>query len=67
MFNLKHLKFIVRKGGQCYECVWWNRGDYQTPLQKLFALDIAFRPEINIWQGKENLQLCIQDVRKSKK
>jgi single-stranded-DNA-specific exonuclease len=63
----KHLKFVVRKGSQRYECVWWNKGDYKNQLQKLFALDIAFKPEINIWQGKENLQLCIEDVRKSKK
>jgi single-stranded-DNA-specific exonuclease len=63
----KHLKFIVRKGGQSYECVWWNKGAYQDAIQKLPVLDIAFTPEINIWQGRENLQLCVEDVREAVK
>lgn len=62
----KHVKFTVRKNGQTFECVWWNQGRIKQMLQNAGALDIAFRPEINIWQGRENLQLCIEDIREHK-
>jgi single-stranded-DNA-specific exonuclease len=62
----KHLKFNVQKNGQSYECVWWNQGKQIQALQNTTLVDIAFKPEINIWQGRENLQLCIEDVRENK-
>jgi single-stranded-DNA-specific exonuclease len=62
----KHLKFFVQKNGRSYECVWWNQGNYITILQNIDSFDIAFRPELNIWQGRESIQLCIEDIRENR-
>jgi single-stranded-DNA-specific exonuclease len=62
----RHLKFFVQKNGRSYECVWWNQGKYVTMLQNLNSFDIAFRPELNVWQGRENIQLCIEDIREDR-
>jgi single-stranded-DNA-specific exonuclease len=59
----RHLKFFIQKHGRRFECVWWNQGKYIDMLQTIDAFDIAFRPELNIWQGRENIQLCIEDIR----
>ena len=64
MTDGKHLKFTVEKGNQLFECVWWRGGKYKDSLQFGETIDLAFRMEANSWQGKERLQLVVEDVAK---
>ncbi|NOX87405.1 MAG: single-stranded-DNA-specific exonuclease RecJ [Calditrichaeota bacterium] len=63
MSNGKHLKLIVQKGNQTYECVWWNSGEYKDSLSFGQQVDIAFRMGINNWRGATKVQLVVEDVR----
>ncbi|RLD17111.1 single-stranded-DNA-specific exonuclease RecJ [candidate division KSB1 bacterium] len=61
----KHLKLIIQKGNQMYECIWWNSGEYKDDLNFGQKMDIAFRMGINNWRGSTKVQLIISDVRPS--
>ena len=41
----------------------------QTELKNIVAFDrqydIVFKPSLNLWNGKENLQLVIEDMKES--
>jgi len=63
MTNGKHLKLYVQKGNQIFECVWWNAGEYKDILKFGQLVDVAFRLNINNWQGTERLQLTLEDMR----
>jgi len=59
----KHLKFYVSKGSREFECIWWQKGDNKNKIKFGMAIDIAFKPTINIWNGSKKLQLVIEDIR----
>jgi len=59
----KHLKLLIQKANQYYECVWWNCGAYKDELRFGSLMDVAFRLNINNWQGTERLQLAMEDAR----
>ncbi len=59
----KHLKLIVQKGNQTYECVWWNAGEYKNSLRFGQQVDLAFRMSVNNWRGANRVQLVLLDVR----
>jgi single-stranded-DNA-specific exonuclease len=61
----KHLKLYVQKGNQLFECVWWNSGIYKDELTFGAKMDIAFKLNINNWQGTDRLQLTIEDLKYS--
>ncbi|MHB2150184.1 single-stranded-DNA-specific exonuclease RecJ [Calditrichota bacterium LG25] len=63
MGNGKHLKLFVEKGNQTYECVWWNAAEYKDALQFGQPVDIAFKLSVNNWQGRDRLQLVVEDIR----
>lgn len=58
--NKEHLKLIVEKDGMIFDAIWWSAGD--IGLEKDDLLDIAFAPQINVFNGNINLQLIIKDV-----
>ena len=60
--NSNHLKLIVQKGGSRFECVWWNRSDVKNDIEFDMTVDVAFRPEINLWNGYKKVQLVIEDI-----
>ena len=60
--NGSHLKFYVQNGNKSFECVWWGKGNLKDHLRFGEILDIAFRPEINFWNGSSKLQLVVEDV-----
>jgi len=62
MTNGRHLKFTVQRGNQTFECVWWRGGENKDSLWFGQTVDIAFRFGINSWQGKERLQLVVEDA-----
>ncbi len=59
----KHHRLIVasKESGSQFECVLWNsRGRLPDPEQ---VVDLAFMPEINVYNGQERLQLVVADWR----
>jgi single-stranded-DNA-specific exonuclease len=61
----KHLKFVFQAGGRDFEGVWWQRGDLKDTVAFDHYYDVVFKPSINLWNGNENLQLVIEDMRES--
>lgn len=58
--NKEHLKLIIEKDGMLFDAIWWSKGD--LGLSAGAKLDIAFSPQINVFNGNVNLQLIIKDV-----
>ena len=56
----RHLKVRLGKGGQNFDAIGFGLGD-RHPL-KGATLDVLFTPEINRWQGREQVQLKIIDL-----
>lgn len=56
----EHLKLIVETPNGTIDCVWWSRGD--VPLMAGDKLDIAFAPQINVFNGITSVQLLLKDV-----
>ena len=61
----RHLKMIFESGSREFECVWWRRGEYKDVLSFYMAYDIAFKPSLNLWNGRESLQLVIEDIKET--
>jgi len=62
MTNGRHLKFTIQRGNQTFECIWWRGGENKDSLWFGQIIDLAFRLGINSWQGKERLQLVVEDA-----
>ena len=58
----KHIKLFLRSGSFTFECVWWGKGDLKDEIMFGSTVDIACRPEQNIWNGNTRLQLVIEDI-----
>ncbi len=56
----EHLKLSVETDRGLLDCVWWSRGD--IPLIAGDKLDIAFAPQINVFNGVTSVQLILKDV-----
>ena len=56
----EHLKLIVNTPSGTIDCVWWSRGD--VPLLSGDRLDIAFAPQLNVFNGVTSVQLVVKDV-----
>jgi single-stranded-DNA-specific exonuclease len=61
----KHIKLIFQAGGRDFEAVWWRRGELKDVVAFDHYYDVVFKPSINLWNGKENLQLVIEDMQES--
>lgn len=55
----KHLKIYLENG---YQAVAFNLGDKAAEISA-GQFDLIAQPEINCWQGKENIQLKVNDYR----
>lgn len=55
-----HLKLIIETPQGPKDCIWWSRGD--IPLIAGDKLDIAFAPQLNVFNGNTDIQLIIKDV-----
>ena len=62
----KHLKFkLVGGSGKRFEAVWWDgveRSKGRT-LGRGNSIEMAYTPEVNVWQGNTRLQLVVEDLR----
>lgn len=60
----RHLRALARCGGVAIEVVGFGRGDLAPRLGGR-AWDLAFRPELDEWQGRRRLRLNLVDVREA--
>ena len=62
----KHLKLkLFDAERRAFEAVWWDgveRSKGRTP-QGGDCIEVAYTPEVNVWQGNRNLQLVVEDIR----
>lgn len=62
----KHLKLkLFDAERHSFEAVWWDgveRSKERTPRAG-DRIEIAYTPEVNVWQGYRNLQLVVEDIR----
>ena len=56
-----HLRMRVSGNGISYGSIWFNKGHLINFLSEP-ALDIAFTPHINIWNGASDIQLKMKDI-----
>ncbi|TFH00195.1 MAG: single-stranded-DNA-specific exonuclease RecJ [Calditrichales bacterium] len=61
----RHIKLIFGIGSREFECVWWRRGEQKENIEFYKDYDIAFRPSINLWNGRGKLQLIVEDLQLS--
>ncbi len=61
----RHLKLVVEKGNQAFECVWWNAGENKDEIRFGEMIDAAFKMNINNWRGSTKLQLVIEDIKEA--
>ncbi len=58
----RHLRLRVRRAGASGEVIGWDMGGLVDRLNGDAAIDLAFVPEFNDWQGQRHIQLRACDV-----
>jgi single-stranded-DNA-specific exonuclease len=61
----RHVKFVFQAQGRDFEAVWWRQGEMKDVVAFNHYYDVVFKPSINLWNGRENLQLVIEDMKES--
>jgi single-stranded-DNA-specific exonuclease len=56
----KHVKMWVTNGRSSHEAVWWGAGNGSLPVGQF---DLAFSPQINLFNGQRTVQLKVLDWR----
>ncbi len=57
----QHLKLWVTDGAVTHEAIWWGAGhEAALPVGRF---DLAFTPQINIFNGRRSVQLKVLDWR----
>ena len=59
----RHLKLKVRQtgNGKPFDAIGFGLGDMHLPAGR--TADMVFTPELNRWQGYENIQLRLIDIK----
>jgi len=57
-----HLKIKLEAGGRSYDAIGFGMAAKNIDSG---LVDIAFVPELNVWNGRESLQLRLKDIRRS--
>ncbi|MBO5059881.1 MAG: single-stranded-DNA-specific exonuclease RecJ [Clostridia bacterium] len=60
----KHLRLRLTDGKETYNAVGFNMGEFCDEFNPSDVVSIAFNMNINIYQGSENLQLLVKDIKK---
>jgi single-stranded-DNA-specific exonuclease len=58
----KHLKLKLEANGVRFEAIGFNLAA-KEPASK--SVDLAFTPQVNVWNGRKSLQLKLKDLRES--
>ncbi|WP_018085630.1 single-stranded-DNA-specific exonuclease RecJ [Desulfurispora thermophila] len=61
--NGDHLKLTVQEDGVALDCIAFNLAAAREEIAAARAVDLAFAPAINEWQGRRFLQLEVKDIR----
>ena len=56
-----HLKLTMEHQGRIYDSIAFRQGDRIDQCKGL--VDLAYKPEMNYWNGKYNLQFIVSDFR----
>ncbi len=56
-----HLKLTMEHQGRIYDSIAFRQGDRIDQCKGL--VDVAYKPEMNYWNGKYNLQFIVSDFR----
>ncbi len=60
--NSNHLKlFLTKQNSSILECVKWSTSEFKLPVNS--KLDILFSPSVNHFNGEDNIQLILSDIR----
>lgn len=59
----KHLRLRIAKNGTYINCIGFCMGPYANRLHQGSVIDIAFQIDINHYQGNENVQLILKDIK----
>ncbi len=57
-----HLKLVLTDGRKHMDAIAFNFGQFYDRIRRADVLDIVATPEINVWNGREYLQLHIHDI-----
>lgn len=60
----KHLKLKISKNGLFINCIGFSLGEWAKHLTQGDVIDIAFQMDINHYQGNDNVQLILKDIKK---
>ena len=61
--NKNHLKITMEYQGRLYDGIAFRQGTRVEECKG--SVDLAYRPEMNYWNGKFNLQFIVSDFRSS--
>lgn len=59
----RHLKLILEKFGQSYECVYFSHTPEELGLSVGEYVDLAFYPQINEFRARRSVQLLVNELR----
>ncbi len=59
----KHLRLRLSDGNNTFNAVGFGMGELEEKLSTGMAVNIAFNMNINTYQGNENLQLILKDIK----
>lgn len=60
----KHLRLRLTDGASAFNAVGFGMGQYADELNVGETVNVAFTMNINVYQGTENLQLLLKDIKK---
>jgi single-stranded-DNA-specific exonuclease len=66
-FEGKHLKLRLEKDGLTLNAIAFGFGDHLLKLSADRICDIVYFPFLNVWNGFENVELRVKDIRVDKK
>lgn len=59
----KHLRLRIAKNNQLINCIGFGMGEYAETISRGTILNLAFQMDINVYQGMENVQLILKDLK----
>jgi single-stranded-DNA-specific exonuclease len=62
-FQGQHAKFRVSQGEASLDVIAFQQAKQLSALPPAAALDIAFTPSLNTWQGRHEVQLQLRAIR----
>ena len=63
--DAKHLRMLISKEGVRAACIGFNMSEYAREIKTGDQIHLAFKLDINTYQGNESVQLLLCDVKRS--